>query len=135
MKIIVCIDNGNGMAFNHRRQSQDRKLRERILQITNGSKLLMNNYSHKLFGDNPQIQVNDKFLENSNKDDFCFVEDVDITPYEDRIDQIIIYKWTRSYPSDLKFNISLDKCWKQVSKDEFQGTSHEKITEEIYKRI
>ena len=38
MKIIVCVDNQNGMMFNHRRQSQDRVLRKRILELTGGKK-------------------------------------------------------------------------------------------------
>ena len=38
MKIIVCVDNQNGMMFNHRRQSQDRVLRKRIMELTGGKK-------------------------------------------------------------------------------------------------
>ena len=53
MKIIVCVDNQNGMMFNHRRQSQDRVLRKRILELTGGKKLWMNAYSQKQF-----LQVN-----------------------------------------------------------------------------
>ena len=49
MKIIVCVDNQNGMMFNHRRQSQDRVLRKRILELTGGEKLWMNAYSQKQF--------------------------------------------------------------------------------------
>ena len=40
MKIIVCVDNQNGMMFNHRRQSQDRVLRKRILELTGGKKVI-----------------------------------------------------------------------------------------------
>ena len=53
MKIIVCVDNQNGMMFNHRRQSQDRVLRKRIMELTGGKKLWMNAYSQKQF-----LQVN-----------------------------------------------------------------------------
>lgn len=134
MKIIVCIDKNGGMAFNKRRQSQDKILRERILRITSGSKLLMNDYSYKLYGFNSQIVSDNKFLENSTNDDFCFVEDVDVYPYENKINKIILYHWNRSYPSDLKFKISLEKGWKLISREDFKGSSHEKITEEIYER-
>ena len=34
MILIVAVDDRNGMTFNHRRQSQDKRLRERILSIT-----------------------------------------------------------------------------------------------------
>ena len=33
MTLIVCLDDKNGMAFNHRRQSQDRLLRRRVLEL------------------------------------------------------------------------------------------------------
>ena len=36
MILIVCVDDHNGMMFNHRRQSQDRILRGDILELTEG---------------------------------------------------------------------------------------------------
>ena len=45
MILIVCVDDHNGMMFNHRRQSQDRILRADILELTGGKKLWMNAYS------------------------------------------------------------------------------------------
>ena len=39
MILIVCVDNKNGMLFNRRRQSQDRMLRTRILEMTAQSRL------------------------------------------------------------------------------------------------
>ena len=36
MVLIVCVDDHNGMMFNHRRQSQDRILRGDILELTEG---------------------------------------------------------------------------------------------------
>ena len=33
MVLIVCVDDHNGMMFNHRRQSQDRILRADILNL------------------------------------------------------------------------------------------------------
>ena len=47
MILIVCVDDHNGMMFNHRRQSQDRVLRADILELTGGKKLWMNAYSRK----------------------------------------------------------------------------------------
>lgn len=47
MTIIACIDDSGGMTFNGRRQSQDAKLRDRVIRLTNGSVLLMNSYSKK----------------------------------------------------------------------------------------
>jgi len=133
MKIIVCIDDDDGMLFNHRRQSQDRVLRNRIKNKTQNSKLWMNAYSFKQFKDEDteNIIVAEDFMTKADKDDFCFVENVSVTAYEDKIDSIFVYKWNRRYPSDFKFNISL-KDWKLVSADEFKGSSHDNITEEVY---
>ena len=57
MKIIVCVDNQNGMMFNHRRQSQDRVLRKRILELTGGEKLWMNAYSMGQFPDEAASRI------------------------------------------------------------------------------
>ena len=135
MILIVCIDKNGGIAFNSRRQSHDIKLQERILTLTSNSMLLMNNYSKEIFGDHSQIRADEHFLDKARDADYCFVEDIDVTPYEDKISKIILYKWNRAYPSDLKFGISLSDGWKLVKTEDFQGNSHEKITEEIYERV
>ena len=40
MKLIVCMDDKNGMAFNHRRQSRDRVLAKRIMELTENANAL-----------------------------------------------------------------------------------------------
>ena len=49
MILIVCVDDHNGMMFNHRRQSQDRILRGDILELAEGKILWMDAYSKKQF--------------------------------------------------------------------------------------
>lgn len=39
MRLIVCLDDKNGMAFNHRRQSRDRIVTEKIEELAKGSVL------------------------------------------------------------------------------------------------
>lgn len=51
MKAIVCIDDNNGMMFNHRRQSRDAVVLEYILKDTKNSTLWMNNNSASLFAE------------------------------------------------------------------------------------
>ena len=65
MILIVCVDDHNGMMFNHRRQSQDRVLRADILELTDGKKLWMNAYSRKQFAesDAEKILVDETFLD------------------------------------------------------------------------
>lgn len=135
MIIIVCVDDNNGMLFNNRRQSQDRKLRERILNLTKGSKLYMNSYSYMQFLKDTNINsiiVDEDFLTKASNTDYCFIENTSLASYKDKIDKAIIYKWNRSYPSDVELDISINDTWKLIEKNDFKGFSHDKITEEIY---
>lgn len=81
MILVICIDENGGMLFNNRRQSQDKILRERLLSLVKDSKLMMNSFSKNQFTeDMPNIVVSDDFLEQATGGDFCFVENIDITP-------------------------------------------------------
>lgn len=134
MKFIICLDDQNGMMFNKRRQSQDRKVKEDILHLS--LPIVMNTYSFKLFEDmdTKAIIVQDE-LPILKEDCYQFIEDQDIKQYVDRITEIIIYYWNRKYPSDLKCTLDFtDKCWQVVSETEFQGNSHDCITKMVYVR-
>ena len=135
MIIVFCIDDKHGMMFNGRRQSQDRILREKILADAGNSKIWMNSYSAKLFGDvEPgRIQVDEDFLEKAGNREVCLVENVDVKPYLEKAEEIILYKWNRTYPADTWFDTDLTN-WEMVETIEFAGSSHEKITKERYRR-
>ena len=45
MIVITCLDQKNGMMFNHRRQSQDCVLREHVAKLVANVPLWMNHYS------------------------------------------------------------------------------------------
>ena len=51
MKLILCVDDKGGLAFNHRRQSRDRVLNERILMHCGMHRLWISPYTAKLFGE------------------------------------------------------------------------------------
>ena len=133
MKVIVCVDDTMGMMFNKRRQSKDAILRQKILSELNGAKLWMNAYSMKQFAEDKteDICVDEDFLEKAGGNDYCFVENAEISSLEEKIREIVLYKWNRRYPSDKKFKISLEN-WKLHSTEEFKGSSHDKITKEVY---
>ena len=133
MIVIVCIDDNNGMMFNNRRQSQDAILREDILALARDGQLRMNAYSKKQFPGESPVRIQADFLEKAEPGDFCFVEDRDIGPYEDRIEKLILYRWNRKYPADTFFTLDLRE-WRLEESVEFAGSSHEKITREIYVR-
>ena len=51
MIAIVCLDDKNGMSFNHRRQSRDVCLRTWVMEMTRGSRLWMSDYSAGQFSE------------------------------------------------------------------------------------
>ena len=122
------------MLFNHRRLSRDRRVCEKILVYSNEKELWMNAYSRKLFTDLTDInsiQVDEEFLDKSQS--ICFVENQDITPYLPKIDTLVLFQWNRDYPADFFFTVDLSQ-WNLISTEDFEGTSHEKITMEVYKK-
>lgn len=134
MILVVCVDDNSGMLFNHRRQSMDSVLRRRLLKLCRGRKLWMNAYSRGQFDDGAAgITVDEAFMQKSGADDYCFAENVSVKPFEDKVKKIILYKWNRVYPADLYFDIDLKK-WRLAESRDFKGSSHEKITEEVYIR-
>lgn len=135
MIVIICVDDNNGMMFNHRRQSQDRIQREQMLEMVGDGKLWVNSNSKMLFSnfDSKKIVVDDDFMEKAGQGEYCFVEDVDVSLYSDRIEEVVLYKWNRSYPTDFWFSMNLSG-WKMIEITNYSGSSHEKITRERYRK-
>ncbi|MCI8382638.1 MAG: ribonuclease Z [Lachnospiraceae bacterium] len=135
MTVFICLDDKNGMLFNHRRQSRDKAVIEDMLSFAGYEKIYMNRYSSKLFemvAD--RISVEDDFAESVPEEGLCFWEDIPLRPYEDRVECIVVYSWNRVYPADTFLDIDLQKDWEVADIKEFGGNSHEKITRRIYKR-
>lgn len=130
MTIIVCVDDNMGMMFNNRRQSRDVAVIDKIYEITDESRLFVNEYSKKLF-DAQKVIVCNEMLDMASDSDYCFVENISLCEHTDKIKSIILFKWNRSYPYDVKLDISMDN-FTQVSVEDFAGNSHEKITKAVY---
>lgn len=131
LKLIACVDDNKGLMFNKRRQSQDRVLRKRILELVGEDKLWMTPYSAKQFEAEYSVNVDDDCQSKAGKNDFYFLENggFDIKNCQ----EVILYHWNRLYPADKYFDIDLSGLgFELVSKYEFEGYSHEKITEERY---
>lgn len=130
MKLIICIDDNNGMMFNKRRQSKDAAVRADIASEVGTHRIWMNSYSAKQFTDTPNLTicVEEDFLKHAAEGDYVFMEEkvTEIDP-----EQLIVYRWNRLYPADVYFNFDLS-AYKQERSSEFTGTSHEKITKEVY---
>ena len=136
MRVIVCIDDDRGMTFNNRRQSRDRVLIDDVIRMTDGKRLYIDAYSEMLFADFADKYTVDAYmLKNAGALDYCFVENKSLAEHIDGIDEMIIYRWNRRYPSDVKLDVIPEKCGFVLCQTvEFEGYSHEKITKEIFRR-
>lgn len=134
MIVAVCIDDKGGMLFNNRRQSRDRVLIEDLLALSGEKKIYISHFSKELFSEyGERVTEDENFLETAGKEDICFVENIDLSAYSDRIDKIILYHWNRHYPSSMKLTLDISE-YRMTESVEFQGSSHEKITREEYIR-
>ena len=133
MKIAICVDKSGGTLFNGRRLSQDSVLREMLLKLAADSNLFMNEYSAKQFDESEKLEVSEDFLLKASDNDICFVENVDVPM--DKVSELYLFNWNRDYPADTYFEFNpKDSGFKRIKKEEFVGSSHKKITLEVYRR-
>lgn len=132
MKLIVCVDNHMGMGFNHRRQSMDRVVRERILQRVGESPLWMTAYSAKQFAECAAcLKIDEQCQTAAGAGEYCFAEDKIIVDPK-QVEELILYHWGRDYPADLYFTLPMDRfCL--IEQTDFTGYSHPDMTEEVYR--
>ncbi len=136
MILMAAVDDGMGLMFNHRRQSRDRLLRQRMLELAGDRALWMDGYSAAQFGhelEGHNVRVEEDFLTQAPQGDLCFLEDRSPLPAAERIERLILFRWNRAYPADLCFDLDLG-CWRLTETLDFPGSSHDKITQEVYVR-
>jgi len=134
MKLIVCIDDKNGMLFMKKRQSRDRLLIADLGTLVKGETVWIEPYSEILLqGSSISYRCSDAPLEEAKPNGVCLNERFSVKPYADAIDTVILYRWNRHYPGDFFFDLDLHH-FSLTSTYEFQGSSHDKITRQIYKR-
>lgn len=130
MTLVVCLDDNLGMMFNHRRQSRDRILIADLLAHVGDRRLVVSPYSAPLFpADAPNVTVAEDPCTAAGEEDFAFVED---TPISGNPSGMILYRWNRIYPADRHFKGDMTGFLLSET-IEFVGSSHEKITKEVWK--
>ena len=135
MTVFVCVDDENGMLFNRRRQSRDRVLIEDVLRTAGGAPLWVSPYSAPLFAEaDPAVHTAEQPLEAAGAEEACFVEVPPLAPWLARIQTLIVYRWNRLYPSDRRLDIDPAQGFSLRETSEFAGSSHEKITKEVWSR-
>ncbi len=134
MTVAVCVDNRGGTLFNGRRLSRDRFLIADLLALAGEAAVWAAPFSAALFaGLGERVTISDDFLSRAGDRDVCFVENVPLTPYMDRSDRLVIYRWNRDYPSDTRLDVQPEEYGLHLAESfDFAGSSHEKITREVY---
>lgn len=122
------------MLFNRRRVSRDRRQQEDLLALCGDGRLWMDGYSAPLFSwAAARVTVDEDFLEKAGAGELCFVEDRALAPAVDRVEAVVLYRWNRAYPADVRLDLDLSG-FQLAERTEFPGNSHEKITREFYTR-
>ena len=130
MRAALCLDDQNGLSFNHRRLSRDRAQQEDLLTLAGGAPMWVRPCSAALFswaGD--QVRAAEELPAAPGA--LSFLEDC--LPPLGQVEELILYRWNRTYPADIHFDWDLS-LFTLTDRREFPGTSHETITREIYRR-
>lgn len=130
MTVYVCLDDRGGMLFNHRRQSRDIRvledIRESIPEV-----LTIDPFSEKLIAEAgiPYVLAG----ETLDADAHFFLEARSAAQTAAASSRLVIYRWNRHYPADVRFDADLSGFTPE-STSQFPGKSHDIITKEVYVR-
>lgn len=136
MKVIIFLDDKNGMMFNKRRQSRDQAAADEICMLCQGNVLWMNDYSYLAYGNLEGVEIKccRDFMRKADTGEYALAETEDLKMFEENIEELLVFRWNRIYPSDKKLELDLSG-WQCTEKKEFPGNSHEKITLEKYIKL
>lgn len=128
MTVYVCLDDRDGMLFNKRRQSRDAAVLADIRASIPGV-LTVDPYSQKLVqGAGIPYELAPEELP---EDAHFFLETRSAKAVVEQASTVVIYRWNRHYPADVRFDADLSR-FRLESTGEFPGKSHETITKEVY---
>ncbi len=136
MTLIICVDEGRGVTFFGKRQSADRAVRDRIISLAAGAPIYMTGYSASMFrGTAADVRVVDD-LSRAPLGAVCFAESADLSAVSGKVSRLVLYRWNRKYPRDGAVNFyPFDEGLRLSSIKDFAGTSHDRVTEEIWEAI
>ena len=129
MILSLCADDRLGLSFGGRRLCKVSQVRRRLLELS-GGKLRMSEYSARQFEE--PVYSGADYLSGAAAEDWCFAENRDYLAFSDAIGKIVLFRWNRHYPADVRFEFP--GKWALVRSEDFPGSSHEKITMEVYER-
>ena len=130
MTVYVCLDDRDGLLFNKRRQSRDTAVLADI-RASVPDVLTVDPFSEKLIREAaiPCVQAAEAFSEETH----FFLEARPASEVVPLASTVVIYRWNRHYPADVRFDCDLAAFTLQ-STTQFPGKSHDVITKEVYVR-
>lgn len=135
MTIYLCLDDKNGMRFNHRRQSRDSAVLEDIRAQLSGP-LTIDPFSEKLVaGAEIPYRLAPEDLSTLPQGAHFFAEARTAGELLPLASRLVLYRWNRVYPSDVRWEADpVQAGFSLRETGEFPGSSHKKITKEVYTR-
>lgn len=119
------------MSFNGRRQSRDSRIFEDIRRELQGP-LLIDPFSESLCR---RAEIPYEVLEGPLPGEGQFFLEIREPREALRADRIVIYRWGRHYPADVRWTLDLGAAgFVPLEQSEFPGSSHESIRREVYVR-
>lgn len=133
--VVICLCDNNGMTFFGKRQSRDRLLIEDLCANAK-SPIYIESYSLPLFeGKEDLVRVVNKIPDDVPAGGLIFSERVSPEPFISDVAGLIIYRWGRKYPADVRFNLDPESVgFSKAYELELVGSSHEKITKGVFER-
>ncbi len=134
MKLAICIEKNGGILFCGRRVSQDSVLREKLISLLDhNASLYMATYSAKQFENRDRIVCDENCLITTGEQDICFWEN-EVKSFEN-ISSLYLFQWNRTYPADTFLDFDPKALgFQKISTENFEGSSHPKITLTVYER-
>ena len=130
MTVYFCLDDRGGLLFNGRRLSRDAAVLA-DLAVGIPEEVTIDGFSEKLIASAgiPYVLTEEALPKGCR----FFLENRDPAEVLPLAEKIVIYRWNRHYPSDLRWEGSpADYGFSMTETMEFPGKSHEKITKEVY---
>ena len=127
MTLIVWTGKNGEMMFNSRRCSRDSQVIADILTMYEPSEICVSPYSASLF-EGGRVISHVAEAEGGA----LFLEDLPLAPALVLAEKVIVYRFDRVYPAHVRLTIPQE--FSLTESREFAGSSHEKITREVYER-
>lgn len=136
MNVMVCVSDGGGMLFSNRRVSRDAAVISDVEKTVGGGVLFVTDYSAMLFEGTSLGTVRvENPLAVACRGEYVFLEAKGLSDFKEEIESLIIYRWNRKYPFDIRLDFSPEKEGMKLSETiDIVGKSHEKITRELWVR-